>query len=80
MTEPLAQPFDNRSDVDVALESLAPEHFFRAMGALSETVGRDVDLVELHKCPFAARIRQGGLLWTRTQEHPSSLNHFLRHA
>jgi predicted nucleotidyltransferase len=54
--------FGQHSDVDVAVEALDANHFFSAMAALSEVVGRDVDLVELCKCPFAERIRQTGQL------------------
>jgi hypothetical protein len=56
--------FSQHSDVDVAVEAVNAKHFFQAMAALSEAVGRDVDLVELCKCPFAERIRQTGQLWT----------------
>jgi uncharacterized protein len=55
--------FCQRSDVDIAVEALEPNPFFGAMAALSEAVGRDVDLVELRRCPFADRIRQTGKLW-----------------
>jgi hypothetical protein len=57
--------FKQQSDVDLAVESIKPENFFMAMTALGEAVGRDVDLVELVKCPFAHRIRQQGVLWTK---------------
>ncbi|PSN18643.1 signal peptidase [filamentous cyanobacterium CCP5] len=57
--------FGRRSDVDIAVEALEADQFFPAMAALSEAVGRDVDLVELGKCPFAERIRQAGKLWTQ---------------
>jgi len=46
--------------------------FFPAMAALSEAVGRDVDLVEVCKCPFAERIRQTGQLWR--DDRPCSAN------
>jgi predicted nucleotidyltransferase len=57
--------FTNRSDVDIALEQFNSEDFFVAMAALSETLERDVDLVDLSKCPFAHRIRQQGRVWRR---------------
>lgn len=57
--------FTERSDVDIAVEQMEVEAFFAAMGALSEAVERDVDLVELLKCPFAHRIRQQGVKWRR---------------
>jgi uncharacterized protein len=55
--------FTPHSDVDVAVEAIHADAFFRALSALSEAVERPVDLVELGKCPFAERIRQQGLLW-----------------
>ena len=58
--------FTKKSDVDLAVESIEPEHMFMAMTALAEALEREVDLVELFKCPFAHRIRQEGILWTKT--------------
>lgn len=58
--------FTATSDVDIAVEGMEPEHFFAALGALVTELGREVDLVVLNKCPFADRIRQEGVLWTRT--------------
>ncbi|MDB9525396.1 nucleotidyltransferase domain-containing protein [Oscillatoria sp. CS-180] len=57
--------FHSRSDIDLAVDTLEPDRFFGAIAALSEFTGRDVDLVELSKSPFADRIRQTGQLWTR---------------
>ena len=57
--------FTEESDVDLAVESIEPEHMFVAMTALVEATAREVDLVELSKCPFAHRIRQEGILWTK---------------
>ena len=57
--------FTKQSDVDLAVESIEPESLFMAMTALAETIGREVDLIELSKCPFAHRIRQEGVLWTK---------------
>lgn len=57
--------FQKTSDVDLAVESINPEQMFMAMTALAEAVGREVDLIELSKCPFAHRIRQEGILWTK---------------
>ncbi len=58
--------FTATSDVDMAVEGLEPERFFAALGALVTALECEVDLVELSKCPFADRIRQTGVLWTRT--------------
>jgi predicted nucleotidyltransferase len=57
--------FTERSDVDIAVERIEPEHFFEAMAALSEMLEREVDLVQLSKCHFGDRIRQQGVLWRR---------------
>jgi hypothetical protein len=55
--------FDERSDVDIAVEQMDPEDFFDAMGAFSMALGREVDLIELRKCRFADRIRRQGIRW-----------------
>jgi uncharacterized protein len=57
--------FTEESDVDIAVEPIEPDRFFTVMGALTELVGRDVDLVELSKCHFADRIRQKGIVWKK---------------
>ncbi|PSB15808.1 signal peptidase [filamentous cyanobacterium CCP1] len=51
------------SDIDLAIEQMAPEAFFAMMGQLAEAFERDVDLVELRKCHFADRIRAKGVVW-----------------
>ena len=61
--------FTEQSDVDIAVEPMEPAHFFAAMSALAEALGREVDLVELNKCHFAHRIRERGIEWIAT---PSS--------
>jgi uncharacterized protein len=67
----IARPyqFSEHSDVDVAAENIRPDRFFDAMASLSEALERDVDLVELLKCPFAAKIRQQGIRWNRNAGH-----------
>jgi uncharacterized protein len=57
--------FTQQSDIDVAVELIAAQDLFMAMSDLAEAVGRDVDLIELAKCPFAHRIRQEGVLWIK---------------
>lgn len=57
--------FDERSDVDIAVEEMAPEDFFDAISAFSTALGREVDLVELRKCRFADRIRSQGIRWKK---------------
>lgn len=57
--------FDERSDVDIAVERIAPEHLFDAIGAFSSALGREVDVIELRKCRFADRIRSQGIRWTK---------------
>jgi predicted nucleotidyltransferase len=55
--------FRDNSDIDIAVEQMAPTLFFALIGQLAEALERDVDLVELEKCHFADRIRAEGVLW-----------------
>ena len=57
--------FTQRSDVDIAVETLNPDDLFDAISAFSNYLARDVDLVVLNKCHFAHRIRTEGFLWTK---------------
>lgn len=57
--------FREQSDVDVAVSDLG-KTYWRFLASLSAAVGRDVDLVELDRCRFAARIRRVGRRWTPT--------------
>lgn len=56
--------FHDASDVDIAVLQINPELQFQAMSLLSAFLGRDVDLIELAKCPFQHRIRETGIRWT----------------
>jgi len=58
--------FSEDSDVDIAVEPVPPEQFFAAIGAFALALGREVDLIELDKCPFAHRILEEGIEWTKT--------------
>ncbi|MFQ5596394.1 MAG: nucleotidyltransferase family protein, partial [Anaerolineae bacterium] len=60
-----AGQFSEHSDVDIAVEQMAPSQFFDAMAALSMELERDVDFIELRKCHFADRIRDEGIKWTK---------------
>jgi len=64
----LTQPnkFHQNSDVDIAVEEINLNDFFAVMGLLSETMGRNVDITEIHKCHFRERIKQAGIRWTAT--------------
>jgi hypothetical protein len=57
--------FRDESDVDVAVERINAESFFRTMSVFSTVLGRAVDLVELSKCHFAQQIRERGIRWTK---------------
>jgi predicted nucleotidyltransferase len=43
------------SDVDLAVDALAPELYFGAVAELSRVLGVDVDLVVLESCPASLR-------------------------
>lgn len=51
--------FGRYSDIDLAVETIDPNYFFQAIAKLSERVERDVDLVELSKCPYFFRHAYG---------------------
>lgn len=57
--------FDANSDVDVAIGELPARDYFALKSHLENTLCREVDLVELERCHFAAAIRRTGTAWTR---------------
>ncbi|MFN9173750.1 MAG: nucleotidyltransferase family protein [Synechocystis sp.] len=56
--------FRSGSDVDLALETVAPEVIFAIIAELSTALEREVDVIELSKCHFAEKIRRSGMPWT----------------
>ncbi len=51
------------SDIDLAVEGLPPEIFFRAMGELFRILDRPVDLIDLDQDnPFTRALKEGGEL------------------
>ena len=56
--------FHDNSDVDIAVVQIKPEKYCIAISFISEWLERDVDLIELPKCPFQHRIRELGIRWT----------------
>ena len=64
LTQP--QRFNTQSDIDIAVEQINLDDFFSVISLISEATEREVDVIELNKCHFANRIRQSGILWTRT--------------
>ena len=57
--------FDADSDVDIAIGELPPRDYFTLKSHLEFALCRQVDLVELDRCHFAASIRRTGTTWTR---------------
>lgn len=57
--------FTDVSDIDMAVESLPITQHDALAGRLSARLGREVDLLHLPDCHFAAKIRREGLQWTR---------------
>lgn len=55
--------FSQRSDLDLAIESLKEGDPFGLMSYLSLHLNREVDLVPLDRCHFADKIRRTGILW-----------------
>ncbi len=52
--------FSLSSDIDIAVEGFNGD-YFRALCELEEVLQRDVDLIELEKCPFRDRILKEGI-------------------
>ncbi len=54
---------DEHADIDLAVEGLPPEVYFRAVGELLCAAPASVDVVEMERAPveFAARIRADGV-------------------
>ncbi len=56
--------FGDQSDVDLAIPPVAPRCYFELKSYLEDDLCREVDLVELDRCHFAASIARDGLPWT----------------
>jgi len=52
------------SDIDIAVIGLRDEDFFKAMAFLSETIGVDVDVVQMEGHRLADTIKREGSKWT----------------
>lgn len=57
--------FDANSDIDVAVGELPGRDYFKLKSHLELALCREVDLVDLRRCHFAASIRRTGTTWTR---------------
>lgn len=56
--------FNDRSDVDLALESEPPQmSMYRLIAELMERLGRPVDILMLDQCRFRERVRREGEVW-----------------
>lgn len=56
--------FNDRSDVDLALESEPPQmSIYRLIAELMERLDRPVDILLLDQCRFRDRIRREGEVW-----------------
>ncbi len=53
--------FRSQSDIDIAVEGLPAEVYFRAIFELGELLSRNVEIIELENCSFAENIRANGL-------------------
>lgn len=58
--------FNQQSDIDIAVDNINSDDFFAVISFISETTGRDVDVIEISKCHFAEQIRRTGILWIAT--------------
>ncbi len=58
--------FHEQSDLDIAVVQINPEDYFTVISLLQDYLGREVDVIILDNCHFAQKIRDTGLLWTKT--------------
>lgn len=58
--------FHEQSDIDIAVEEINPEDYCTVISLLQQYLGREVDVIMLDNCHFAPKIRDTGLLWTKT--------------
>jgi uncharacterized protein len=65
----ITQPgkFSPQSDLDLAVECLSQGYPFGLSSYLSLHVNREVDIVPLDQCHFAAKIRQTGMPWSTSK-------------
>jgi predicted nucleotidyltransferase len=51
------------SDIDLAVEGLAPSRFFRALARACDAAGHEIDLIDLDEDnPFTRHLRRAGVL------------------
>ena len=55
--------FRATSDVDLAVEMVAPRALWQTIAIFSEGLGRPVDVIELANVPFATKIQREGIKW-----------------
>jgi predicted nucleotidyltransferase len=58
--------FHQDSDIDLAVSQINPDDYCTVISLLHQYLGREVDLIILDTCHFSNRIRDTGLLWTKT--------------
>ena len=58
--------FHQNSDIDLAVSQINPDDYCTVISLLHQYFGREVDLILLDTCHFSNRIRDTGLLWTKT--------------
>jgi predicted nucleotidyltransferase len=59
--------FGARSDIDLALGADPGMRQMRIGAELYQALDRDVDVILLEDCPFAAQIVEEGIRWTRSR-------------
>ncbi len=57
--------FRSYSDIDIAIEGLDNEDYFKVMADLSDRLGREVDVIQLEKHRLQKRIVESGIEWNK---------------
>jgi hypothetical protein len=57
--------FRKTSDVDLAVEGLNDEKYFKFMAELSELMGREVDVIQIERHHLKERVIESGVEWKK---------------
>jgi predicted nucleotidyltransferase len=60
------EKFHQASDIDLAVEQINNQDYCTVISLLANYLEREVDIIKLDSCHFADRIREKGIIWTKT--------------
>jgi len=57
--------FNENSDIDIVVEDIDPEYFFKLKIFLEDKLNREIDLIDLKDVHFKHKILKEGILWKK---------------